>query len=100
MHGMWATVVSRSESGRTATWTACGSSAGSGRVAVRENLLVKEKLGSEEREILDRFEQGELRPVVDVEHELGVARQAARNTFNKTRRVNSGRPVEKVPTDR
>lgn len=49
---------------------------------------MKEKLSSEEREILDRFERGELRPVADVERELEVARQAARNTFNKTRRVN------------
>jgi predicted DNA binding CopG/RHH family protein len=49
---------------------------------------VKEKLNPEEREILDLFERGELRPVADVERELEVARQAARNTFNKTRRVN------------
>lgn len=49
---------------------------------------MKEKLNPEEREILDLFERGELRPVADVERELEVARQAARNTFNKTRRVN------------
>ena len=49
---------------------------------------MKEKLSPEEQEILDRFERGELRPVAGVERELEVAREAARNTFNKTRRVN------------
>jgi predicted DNA binding CopG/RHH family protein len=49
---------------------------------------VKEKLNAEEREILDLFERGELQPVADVERELEATRQAARNTFNKTRRVN------------
>ena len=49
---------------------------------------MKENLNPEEREILDRFERGELQPVADVERELEAARQAARNTFNKTRRVN------------
>jgi len=49
---------------------------------------VNEKLSQEEQEILDRFERGELRPAADVERELEAARQASRNTFNKTRRVN------------
>ena len=49
---------------------------------------MKEKLNAEEREILDLFERGELQPVADVERELEETRQAARNTFNKTRRVN------------
>ena len=49
---------------------------------------MKENLNPEEREILDRFERGELQSVSDVERELEAARQAARNTFNKTRRVN------------
>ena len=31
---------------------------------------MKEKLSPEEREILDLFERGELRPVADVEREL------------------------------
>ena len=43
---------------------------------------------AEEREILEHFERGALRSVPDVEREIDVARQAARNTFNKTRRVN------------
>ena len=49
---------------------------------------MKGELSAEEREILGRFEQGELRSVPGVERELEAARQAARNTFNKTRRVN------------
>lgn len=49
---------------------------------------MNEKLSPEEQEILDLFERGELRPGADVERELEAARQAARNTFNKTRRVN------------
>lgn len=53
-----------------------------------ETSIVNEKLSPDEQEILDRFERGELRPAADVERELEAARQAARNTFNKTRRVN------------
>ena len=49
---------------------------------------MNDQLNSEEREILEKFERGELRPASNVEHELKQARQAARNTFNKTRRVN------------
>ena len=45
-------------------------------------------MNAEESDILDRFERGGLRTVADVERELDAARQAARNTFNKTRRVN------------
>ena len=45
-------------------------------------------MSTEEREILEKFERGELRPASSVEHEIETARQAARNTFNKTRRVN------------
>jgi len=47
-----------------------------------------ETLNAEEREILENFEQGTLRSVPDLEREIVSARQAARNTFNKTRRVN------------
>ena len=42
----------------------------------------------EEREILDRFERDELRPIPEAEREMELARRMARNTFNKTRRVN------------
>ena len=46
------------------------------------------ELNAEERDILERFERGEVRSTPDAEREMGIARQAARNTFNKTRRVN------------
>ena len=42
----------------------------------------------EEREILDRFERDELRSIPEAEREMELARRMARNTFNKTRRVN------------
>ncbi|MCY3955844.1 MAG: hypothetical protein OXF47_07625 [Nitrospira sp.] len=46
------------------------------------------KMSTEEREILEKFERDELRTASSVESEIETARQAARNTFNKTRRVN------------
>ena len=49
---------------------------------------MKEELSLQEQEILDRFRRGELRSVAGVDREFEAARQAARNTFNKTRRVN------------
>ena len=49
---------------------------------------VKEQLNPEEREILDQYDRGELRQVPNVEAEIEAARRAARNTFNKSRRVN------------
>ena len=45
---------------------------------------MKEKLSPDEQEILDRFQQSELRSVADAERERKAARQAARNTLNKT----------------
>ncbi len=45
-------------------------------------------LDAEERDILERFDRDEVRPAPDAEREIDLARQAARNTFNKTRRVN------------
>ena len=47
-----------------------------------------DKLSTEEREILDGFERGDLRTATGEVRELDEARQAARNTFNKTHRVN------------
>lgn len=47
-----------------------------------------DKLSAEERDILNRFERGELRSAPDAKRQMETARQAARNTFNKTRRVN------------
>ena len=49
---------------------------------------MNDNLDQEERDILDRFEQGGLRSAPDTEREIDEARQAARNTLNKTRRVN------------
>ena len=42
----------------------------------------------EERDTLEKFERGDLRTAPGAEREIEIARQAARNTFNKTRRVN------------
>ena len=49
---------------------------------------MNDTLNEEERDILDRFERGELRSTPGSEQEIEAARQAARNTFNKTKRVN------------
>ncbi len=49
---------------------------------------MKYKLDTEEQEILDAFKQGKLKSVPDVQEEIEIARKAARNTFNKTKRVN------------
>ena len=53
-----------------------------------EAAILNDKLSAEERDILDGFERGELRSAPGAEREVEVARQAARNTFNKTKRVN------------
>ena len=49
---------------------------------------MSDQLNQEEREILEKFERGDLRPVSGVEVEMTTARDAARTTFKKTRRVN------------
>ena len=49
---------------------------------------MKYKLDDEERDILQKFELGELTSVPDVNQAMEAARKAARATFNKTRRVN------------
>ena len=41
-------------------------------------------MDAEERDILDRFEKGELRPAPGAELEMAAARELARNTFSKT----------------
>ena len=46
------------------------------------------KMSAEERDILDRFERRELRSALGADREVKVAREAARNTFNKNKRVN------------
>ena len=49
---------------------------------------MSESMDTEEREILEKFERGDLFSAASAEDEMKTARQAARNTFNKTRRVN------------
>ena len=49
---------------------------------------MNDQLNSEEREILEKFERGELQSARGAEREMETARQAARSAFNKTRRVN------------
>ena len=49
---------------------------------------MSDELTAEERDILERFEKGELRPAPDLERELQLAREMARNTLNKIKRVN------------
>ena len=50
--------------------------------------MANSRMSTEEREILEKFERGELRTTSDVDVEFEKARQAARHTFSKTRRVN------------
>lgn len=49
---------------------------------------MKYKLDTEEQEILEAFERGSLKSEPNAEQEIREAREAARNTFNKNRRVN------------
>ncbi len=50
--------------------------------------MTNHAMDAEERDILDRFERGELRPAPDADQEMEEARVAAHNTFKKTRRIN------------
>ena len=49
---------------------------------------MKDQLTEEELDILERYERGELKAVANMEQEIQWAREAARNTLNKTKRVN------------
>ena len=49
---------------------------------------MSDRLNSEEREILEKFERDELRPASGAGREMEIAARAARGTFRKTRRVN------------
>ena len=53
---------------------------------------MNDHLSPEEREILKKFERGELRRAAGARSEIEAARIAARSTFRKTR---PGRPTEK-----
>ena len=50
--------------------------------------MTSHDVDAEERDILDRFGRGELRPAPDADREMEDAREAARGAFKKTRRVN------------
>lgn len=52
--------------------------------------MMQDEMTEEEREILGAFERGEVVSIANVEVEMRAARQAARNTFHKTRRETSG----------
>lgn len=49
---------------------------------------MKNKLDSYEQEILDAFEKGELKSTLNLENEIQTAQEAAKNTYNKNKRVN------------
>ena len=49
---------------------------------------MSDQLSTEEREILEKFERDELKSASGADREMEIAPHAARNTFNKTRRVN------------
>ncbi|MYC67619.1 MAG: hypothetical protein F4X12_14930 [Acidobacteriia bacterium] len=53
-----------------------------------EAAIVNKDMSADEADILDRFERGDLRSARDVEREVESALESARNTFNKTKRVN------------
>ena len=46
------------------------------------------QLDDKEQNLLHSFERGEWQSVPNLKEEIGAARRAARNTFNKTKRVN------------
>ena len=50
-----------------------------------EATVTHHDMDAEERDILDSFERGELRPAPDADREMEEAREAAHNTFKKTR---------------
>ena len=54
--------------------------------------MAKDDLSAEERDILDRFERGELRSVPDAERQIELARQAARNTSSASDASGAERP--------
>ena len=55
-------------------------------------------MDAEDQDILARFERGELVARPESEREMSVAREAARNTLDKTRRVNP--PVTELDDSR
>ncbi len=55
---------------------------------VMDMVQMENDLSNEERELLELADRGELVRVPNVEQEIEYARRAARNTLNKTKRVN------------
>ena len=51
-------------------------------------------MDAEERDILDRFEKGELRSAANVEQEIEAARKAAHNTLNRNGGGTADDPVD------
>lgn len=49
---------------------------------------MNDNLDREEIEILEQYERGEFKSAPDMKQAVQWAREAARNTFNKTKRVN------------
>ena len=49
---------------------------------------MNDRLSAEEKRILERFQSDELPRALGAKREMEAAREAARNTFKKTRRVN------------
>lgn len=54
----------------------------------QETNTVSTEMNVEEQDILEAFERGELRPAPGAGREMEESREAARSTFNRTRRVN------------
>ena len=50
--------------------------------------MTNHDMDAEERNTLDRFERGELRPAPDADRKMEDARTAAHSTFKKTRPIN------------
>ncbi len=49
---------------------------------------MNDKLDSYEKEILDAFDQRKLKSTANVKNEILAAKESAKNTFNKNKRVN------------
>ena len=49
---------------------------------------MSDKLSAEERDVMERFERGELRSAAGADREIEAAREAARRMSNKIKRVN------------
>ncbi len=55
----------------------------------KEASTVTDKLSADERDFIEGFERGEWQSVANLNGEVQAVRAAARQTFNKTKRVDS-----------